>query len=97
MRYQFKGDLVLTPMTVAGGTFNKILNQNCKLNIDLRQESDGGTARIYQVNSLMLNHRGISRWYGITSLPEATQETYRTTKNVDYIGKNTKKEDAWVN
>ena len=77
----------MAPIDAVGGTFNKILNQNWKLNIDLRQESDGGTARIYQVNSLMLNHRGISRWYGITSLPEATQETYGTTKIMpsDYL------------
>ena len=82
MRYQFKGDLVLTPMTVAGGTLNKIINLNWKLNIDVRSQLAGGTIRIYKVNSIMLNHRSISRWYGITSLPDATQELYGTEKFV---------------
>jgi len=80
MRYEFKGDLILTPMTVAGGAFKKITNQNWKLNIDVRSQLAGGTMRIYKVNSIMLNHRDISRWYGVTSPPDATQELYGTEK-----------------
>ena len=76
MRYQFEGDLTLTPRTVAGGTFNTITNQNWKLNIDVWRW--GKAPRIYKVNSIMLKHRDISRWYGITSLPDATQESYST-------------------
>ena len=55
--------MVLTPRSVAGGQFNKITDQNWKLNIDLRRQSNGGAVQIINVNSLMLVHMSISKWY----------------------------------
>ena len=58
-----QGELVLTPRSVAGGQFNKITDQNWKLNIDLRRQLNGGAVQIINVNSIMLVHKSISRWY----------------------------------
>ena len=58
--------MVLTPKSVAGGQFNKITDQNWELNIDLRRQVNGEAVQIHQINSLMLVHKSISRWYDPT-------------------------------